>query len=43
MGITFMVTALHMGICYLLIHQAQVGSVLGTLKKAATTTAALCY
>jgi hypothetical protein len=37
MGITFIVTALHMGICYLLIYQAQVGCALSTLKKAATT------
>jgi hypothetical protein len=30
MGITFIVTALHMGICYLLIYQAQVRSAFRT-------------
>ena len=37
MGITFIVTALHMGICYLLIYQAQVGCALSTIKKPART------
>lgn len=42
MGITFIVTALHMGICYLLIYQAQVGSAFSTLNDSHNCCTSLC-